>query len=106
MTNRENDILEVKNVSKVFDVDTENEKEVLRDVNLKVGRNEFLCLLGPSGCGKTTLLRCIAGFEDYEGSVAVNGVVRREPEQTGLWFFRILISFFPGKRWRKIFSIR
>jgi len=33
------------------------------DVDLDVGRGEFLCLLGPSGCGKTTTLRLVGGFE-------------------------------------------
>ncbi|BBI35935.1 putative 2-aminoethylphosphonate ABC transporter ATP-binding protein [Cohnella abietis] len=35
----------------------------LKDVNLEIHKNEFVCLLGPSGCGKTTLLRIIAGLE-------------------------------------------
>lgn len=34
----------------------------LRDVNLSIGRAEFVSLLGPSGCGKSTLLRLIAGL--------------------------------------------
>ena len=79
MTEKENCILEVQNLSKVFDADTEREKEVLKNVNLNVDRNEFLCMLGPSGCGKTTLLRCIAGFESYEGKVLVNGMERKQP---------------------------
>ena len=36
--------------------------EALRDINLTVEENEFLCVMGPSGCGKTTLLNVIAGF--------------------------------------------
>ena len=51
-------IIEVKNVTKIFDDVT-----VVDDVNLSVRRGEFITLLGPSGCGKTTLLRMIAGFE-------------------------------------------
>ena len=35
----------------------------LQDINLQIGRGEFVCFLGPSGCGKTTLLRIIAGLE-------------------------------------------
>jgi NitT/TauT family transport system ATP-binding protein len=36
----------------------------LKDVDLSIGKNEFLTLLGPSGCGKSTLLRILAGLED------------------------------------------
>ncbi len=55
---KSDNIIEIKNVSKVFDGIT-----VVDDVNLAVKRGEFVTLLGPSGCGKTTLLRMIAGFE-------------------------------------------
>jgi NitT/TauT family transport system ATP-binding protein len=34
----------------------------LRDLNLEIGRHEFVSLLGPSGCGKSTALRLIAGL--------------------------------------------
>ena len=36
---------------------------VLDNVNLTIGKGEFLTLLGPSGCGKSTTMRCIAGLE-------------------------------------------
>lgn len=46
----------------------------LEDVNLTVGKGEFVCLLGPSGCGKSTLLNIIAGFTSPDaGSVRANG---------------------------------
>lgn len=48
--------------------------EVLKGINLKVFKGEFLTLLGPSGCGKTTLLRTIAGFTTHhDGSILING---------------------------------
>lgn len=46
----------------------------LRDINIDVQKNEFICLLGPSGCGKTTLLRILAGLEQPNaGRIMVNG---------------------------------
>jgi len=52
------EIIRLVNVSKSFD-----DQQVLQNINLSIGRNEFVTLLGPSGCGKTTTLRIIGGFE-------------------------------------------
>lgn len=50
------------------------EVKVLKDVNLKIEKGDFLTILGPSGAGKTTLLKMIAGFEVPDaGSIYVNG---------------------------------
>ncbi|QCP54127.1 ABC transporter ATP-binding protein [Trinickia violacea] len=35
----------------------------LRNLDLEIGRGEFIALLGPSGCGKSTALNCIAGLQ-------------------------------------------
>lgn len=50
--------LELRHVRKTFGSFT-----ALHDINLGIGKGEFVCFLGPSGCGKTTLLRIIAGLE-------------------------------------------
>ncbi|MEZ5077393.1 MAG: amino acid ABC transporter ATP-binding protein [Solirubrobacterales bacterium] len=48
--------------------------EVLRGVNLEVGRGEVVCILGPSGSGKSTLLRCVNLLEPpEEGEIFVDG---------------------------------
>jgi nitrate/nitrite transport system ATP-binding protein len=36
--------------------------EVLRDINLEIRENEFVCIVGRSGSGKTTLISLIAGL--------------------------------------------
>ncbi|MGC4062072.1 MAG: ABC transporter ATP-binding protein [Aquabacterium sp.] len=48
---------------------------VLMDINLEVGRAEFVSLMGPSGSGKSTLLNLIAGIDQpTAGTIAINGV--------------------------------
>ncbi len=41
--------------------------EVLKGIDLSVGRAEVMCLIGPSGSGKTTLLRCVNHLEQITG---------------------------------------
>lgn len=55
--------IEVRNVTKVFDANTEHPVTALDNLSLTIDDNEFFTLLGPSGCGKTTLLRLVAGFD-------------------------------------------
>ncbi len=51
----------------------------LKDVNLEVGKGDFVSFIGPSGCGKTTLLRCMADLEHPTGgTITVNGVSAEE----------------------------
>jgi NitT/TauT family transport system ATP-binding protein len=46
----------------------------LQDIELEVGRGEFISLIGPSGCGKSTLLRVIGDLvEPTTGEILVNG---------------------------------
>ncbi|MGP1398019.1 MAG: ABC transporter ATP-binding protein [Inquilinaceae bacterium] len=54
----------------------------LQDIDLDIGRGDFVSLIGPSGCGKTTLLRVIADLErPTAGTLSVNGGT---PEQARL----------------------
>ena len=48
--------------------------EVLRGVDLSVGRGSITAVLGASGSGKTTLLRLIAGFDGADsGTISIAG---------------------------------
>jgi polar amino acid transport system ATP-binding protein len=48
--------------------------EVLRGIDLEVGRGEVVCVIGPSGSGKSTMLRCINLLEPpEEGEIFLEG---------------------------------
>jgi NitT/TauT family transport system ATP-binding protein len=66
-------ILEVKNLYKRYQ-SPQGETEALRNINFKVHRREFVCVIGASGCGKSTLIRTLAGLEKQsEGQVLLDG---------------------------------
>ncbi len=64
----------IDGVSKQFIAASGNTVEALRDINLTIGENEFVCVVGRSGCGKSTLMNMIAGFlKPSAGSILVDG---------------------------------
>jgi len=66
------DLIVLKNLRKIYKMG--DEKIVaLDDINLNIGKEEFLCLLGTSGSGKSTLLNMMAGLEKpTRGEIIVN----------------------------------
>ncbi|HUH08583.1 MAG TPA: phosphate ABC transporter ATP-binding protein PstB [Egibacteraceae bacterium] len=50
-------------------------RPAIRDVSLKIERNEITALIGPSGCGKSTLLRCFNRMNDLIPAARVQGTV-------------------------------
>lgn len=66
-------VLEVKGLHKTFD-SAQGQVTALKDINFKVHRREFVCVIGPSGCGKSTLIRILAGLETLsEGQMLLDG---------------------------------
>jgi polar amino acid transport system ATP-binding protein len=48
--------------------------EVLKGIDLEVGRGDVMCVIGPSGSGKSTFLRCINHLEKVDaGQLFVDG---------------------------------
>ena len=50
-------------------------KKILKNINLKIGKNEKVAIIGRTGSGKTTLVNLLCRFYDLEdGKIIINGV--------------------------------
>jgi len=71
-------MIEMSQVNKYFGA-----FQVLKDVNLAVGRGEKVVVCGPSGSGKSTLIRLVNRLETHQsGRVVVDGVELTEDPRT------------------------
>ena len=76
-------MLEINNLHASV-VDIEN-SEILKGINLKVGRGEVHAIMGPNGSGKSTLANVLVGRPDYlvtDGDVTLEGESILEPACT------------------------
>ena len=55
-------LLQVHNIHKKY----EDDREILKGIDLSLHKGEVLVILGPSGCGKSTFLRCLNGLEKIQ----------------------------------------
>jgi putative ABC transport system ATP-binding protein len=62
-------MIKLEKVSKTYHTD-KVQTLALKDIDLHVGKSEFVCIMGPSGCGKSTLLNII-GLLDHIGGQPV-----------------------------------
>ncbi len=63
-------MIEFRNVSKVYDNDT----VALKNINLMVRKGEFLFLVGPSGSGKSTFIKLvIKEIDESDGNIYIAG---------------------------------
>jgi len=64
-------VLEAKHINKYFRKPVTF--HVLKDVNFKIEKGEFVSIMGKSGCGKSTLLYILSTMDtDYEGELLLN----------------------------------
>ena len=62
-------MIEVKNIKKSF-----GSLQVLKGIDLHIGKGEIVSIVGPSGAGKTTLLQIIGTLDQPdEGSIEIDG---------------------------------
>ena len=72
--NKASPVVEARDLNLIFGTN-DGPVQALREVNLLIGKGEFVSFIGPSGCGKTTFLRCVAALETPTGgSLTVNGM--------------------------------
>lgn len=65
---KERSLIEVEKVKKVY-----GDKLILKNINLKIDKGEFVTIIGSSGCGKTTFLKLINGLVKPDfGQVYIN----------------------------------
>jgi len=78
-------VIELYRIFKLY----QGEVPALNDVNLVVGKGEFVFLTGPSGAGKSTLLRLImAAEEPTRGQIIVGGRNLARIDHRGIPFLR------------------
>jgi NitT/TauT family transport system ATP-binding protein len=66
-------VVDLRGVAKTFE-GSAGRVEALTDIDLEIGRGEFVSLIGPSGCGKSTLLRIVGDLiAPSAGTALVNG---------------------------------
>jgi general L-amino acid transport system ATP-binding protein len=63
-------MIELTGVDKFFD-----DFQALKNINMRVGRQEVVVVIGPSGSGKSTMIRCINRLEVHDaGRIMVGGI--------------------------------
>ncbi|UXM84440.1 ATP-binding cassette domain-containing protein [Methanococcus aeolicus] len=72
---KDNNEIEVNNISKRYFVVNGGETLNLKDISFSVKEQEILSIIGPSGTGKSVLLRLLAGLEVPDnGTITIDGV--------------------------------
>jgi len=93
-TDKDDAFVEFDRVQKSYD----GENLVVKDLNLKIGKGEFLTMLGPSGSGKTTCLMMLAGFETAtHGEIKLDGneINNISPHKRGIGMVFQNYALFP-----------
>lgn len=77
-------MIDIKNITKSF-----GKLQVLKGIDLHIGKGEVVSIVGPSGAGKTTLLQIIGTLDTPDnGDIVIDGVDVRKLSQKKLADFR------------------
>ncbi len=87
-------LLVIENLQKSY-----RQRNILKGVDLKVGKGEILGFVGGNGAGKTTTLNCITGLvEQDDGTIIINNVPKSQSLDYKRQFYFIpdTIQVFPN----------
>ena len=75
-------MLELQNVTKVFNPGTVNEKVAVNNLSLKMEDGDFVTVIGSNGAGKSTMLNLVAGlWKPDSGKILIDDIdVTKMPE--------------------------
>lgn len=95
MSDESKDMIEIKNLTKIYEVNKNNKTIALNNINLRVKKGELIILKGASGSGKSTILSTLAGLsKPSSGEVIINNErVSKLPDNFASIFRRDNIGF-------------
>ncbi|CAM3759270.1 ABC transporter ATP-binding protein [Cohnella lubricantis] len=85
-------MLDIKNVTKLFNPGTPDEKAALVDIRLSLKEGDFVTVIGSNGAGKSTLMNIISGVMKPDiGEVSIDGtkVSSSSEYQRSRWIGRV-----------------
>jgi len=88
-------MIELKNLTKIFEVNKNNKTIAIKDINITINEGELIVLKGSSGSGKSTILSLVAGLsKPTTGEVIIdNNRISKLPDNFASLFRREHIGF-------------
>ncbi|WP_455143740.1 ABC transporter ATP-binding protein [Candidatus Hodarchaeum mangrovi] len=81
--------IEVKNLTRKYNLGLGLEVFALRNVNLQIRKGDFIAIMGPSGSGKSTLLNCLGALDRASsGEIYIDGIEISSLDDEGLAWLR------------------
>ncbi|MEG0857183.1 MAG: ABC transporter ATP-binding protein [Terrisporobacter sp.] len=79
-----NDIISIELINVSYKYKS-SDKYALKNINLKLQKNDLCAIVGENGSGKSTLIKLIAGYYDnYEGDILINNISLKEINKNNL----------------------
>ncbi|MEZ4684788.1 MAG: ABC transporter ATP-binding protein [Bacteroidia bacterium] len=82
-------MIELSNIHKSYPIGRSRKLQVLKGIDLKIEKGEFVSIMGSSGSGKSTLLNILGMLDNYDsGSYMLDGTLIRDLSETKAAVYR------------------